>query len=265
MHQATPPFRLSMFLRLILPPAGCIAGYASAATPPPNLQGTWEVVQVAVDQRDQPHWLYFPADPRLLGRELHLSDSVISLNNDSRDCSKPVLTVLPKTELQKYIGQKFPRAPQPATPVHPTLSDFGLTLPDSSVQPLQVNCDPDTSQWNGAWIIPIAPDRLLTNFDNNGYVLVLRRHLEADPIKPSFACNKAQSTVEHAICTSVALAGYDRSVTAAYRHALTVSGDNATSIKQEQLDWLKTRNACGADVACLEKSMRDRVDQLMQQ
>ena len=47
--------------------------------------------------------------------------------------------------------------------------------------------------------------------------------------------------------------------------ALSVSGDDAASVRQEQLDWLKTRNACGADAACLEKNMRDRVDQLMQQ
>ena len=258
------PFHLPPFLRRILLSIGCVAG-CTAATSPSQLQGSWEVVQVAVDQRDQPHWLYFPADPRLLGRELHIAEAVISLNDDSRDCSKPALSTLPKTELQKYIGRKFPRAPQYRTPIHPTLADFGLTLPDSSVQPLQISCDPDTSACNGAWLIPIAPDRLLTNYDNNGYVLVLRRRQGTDPIKPSFACGNAQSTAEPAICTSAALAGYDRSVTAAYRRALSVSGDDAASVRQEQLDWLKTRNACGADAACLEKNMRDRVDQLMQQ
>jgi uncharacterized protein YecT (DUF1311 family) len=242
-----------------------MAGYVTAATPPPEMHGTWEVIQVAADLQDQPHWLYFPADPRLLGRELQIADSVISLNNDSRDCLKPVLSTLPKSKLQKFIGQKFPRPLHSGVAAYPVLSDFGLSLPDSSVQPLQVGCDPDTSEWNGAWIIPLSADRLLTNYDNDGYVLVLHRRKSTDPIRPSFACSKAQAVAERTICASAALAGYDRSVTAAYRRGLSLSGDDTSSLKQEQLDWIKTRNTCGADAGCLAKSMRDRIDQLMQQ
>jgi hypothetical protein len=59
--------------------------------------GPWDVVQVAVDRRDQPHWLYVPNDPRLLGRELIIGPSKLALNDgsvlaSSRDgrCGGPV-------------------------------------------------------------------------------------------------------------------------------------------------------------------------------
>ncbi|WP_168170320.1 lysozyme inhibitor LprI family protein [Rhodanobacter sp. C03] len=238
---------------------------AIAATPPPNLQGTWDVVQVAVDQQDQSHWLYFPDDPRLLGRELRISASGISLNDDSRDCQKPVLSSLPKTSLQKFIGQSFPRPEHFQTPTYPTLSDYGLKLADAAVSPWQASCTPDASQWNHAWFILLSPDRLLTNDDNSGFVLVLRRRAGSTSIRPSFACDKAQSAAERTICTSQTLAGYDRSVTAAYHRALATAGDDTSSLKQEQISWLNTRNACNTDTECLAKSMRERVDQLMQQ
>jgi len=238
---------------------------AKAATPPPNLQGTWDVVQVAVDQQDQPHWLYFPDDPRLLGRELRISTPDISFNDDSRDCQKPVLVALPKASLQKFIGRSFPRPEHFQTPTYPTLSDFGLELADARVSPWQAGCDPDTSQWNHAWFILLSPDRLLTNGDNSGFVLVLRRRASGSSIRPSFACDKAQSTAERTICASMPLAGYDRSVTAAYHRALTEADDDTSSLKQEQISWLKARNACNADIKCLAKSMRERIDQLMQQ
>jgi len=36
-------------------------------------------------------------------------------------------------------------------------------------------------------------------------------------------------------------------------------------VKQAQLEWLHSRDACGANAACLDQTMRERVDQLMQQ
>ncbi|MEO8999862.1 MAG: lysozyme inhibitor LprI family protein [Rhodanobacter sp.] len=259
------PRHLSSGLRWLLLPIGCISGCAALlAATPPSLQGRWEVIQVAVDHQDQPHWLYSPDDPRLLGRELLINDSTISLNDDSRDCLKPMYSPLPAGSLQRFVGQQFSRPQAFKTPPHPKLADFSLKFPDSAVSPMRIGCTPDNSSWKGAWFIALAPDRLLTNYDNNGYVLVLRRRASTDPIKPTFACSKAHGEAEQTICTSAALAGYDRSVAAAYRHALGLSGDDSGSLKQEQIGWLKTRNACAADADCLTKSMHDRVDQLMQ-
>ncbi|MFC5438027.1 lysozyme inhibitor LprI family protein [Rhodanobacter umsongensis] len=245
--------------------AGCGARSAQATTPLAALTGTWEVVHVAVDHRDQPHWLYFPEDPRLLGRSVSISASAISIDNNTRDCQNPSVTALPKAGLQEFISQRFARPPQEGTPTHPTLSDFELAMADAAVLPEQIGCSNGASEWNASWIVPVAPDHLLTNYDNSGFVLVLERRNAASPIKPSFACAKAQSAAEQAICTSAALAGYDRSVAAAYRRALSLAGEESADVRREQTHWLTTRNACGGDAGCLAKSMRERTDQLMQQ
>lgn len=256
-----PSLRIFRSLLLAGGLISCTLSLASAW--PGQMQGTWEVVQVAVDSRDQPHWQYFPNDPRLMGRELVIRASSISLNDDSRECKAALSKVLPSANLEQFIGKSFPRPEAFDTPVHPTLADFGLKFPASNVSPSSTRCTPDNSPWNGAWWIQISPDRALTNYDNSGYVLVLQRQADNAQAMPSFSCSKAHGDAEQTICSSTALAGYDRSVTAAYRRAIAISDDKA-ALKQEQIEWMKTRNGCARDAACLEKTMRDRVDQLMQ-
>ena len=263
MPRARPHHR--HLLRWLILSIGCIAAPAAIAAVSPTLQGQWEVVQVAVDHRDQPHWLYFPDDPRLLGRLLSIDDAGVRLDDDSRPCAGPVFTALHAGTLQHFIGERYPRPAAFDTPIHPTLADFGIGLADASVTPLQLGCTSGGSPWNGAWFVVATSGRLLTNFDNGGYVLVLRRRGEHEPIRASFACAKARGAAEQAICASASLAGYDRSVAAAYRFALRRAGDDAGTIRQAQRSWLDSRNACGADTGCLVRSMRERVDQLMQQ
>jgi uncharacterized protein YecT (DUF1311 family) len=214
--------RASQFIRWLPLCVCCVAGGVAAAVSPSDLQGTWEVVQVAVDQRDQPHWAWFPDDPRLLGRSLEIGAAGIALDDDSRACTQPALSDLAPGTLQDFIGQHFPRPARFETPAAPTLHDFGLELPDAAIAP-------------GA------------------------------AIRASFACGKARSVVEQAICASPTLAGYDRSVAAAYRRALGLAGDDVGAVKQAQLEWLRSRDACGANAECLDQTMRERVDQLMQQ
>ncbi|WP_426661149.1 lysozyme inhibitor LprI family protein [Rhodanobacter aciditrophus] len=254
----------SSLLRRLALPLGCVVGWAALASSPSPLQGRWEVVQVAVDHRDQPHWLYFPDDPRLLGRQLDIGSDGIRLDDGSRPCLKPAMTALRGGTLQHFIGARYPRPAAFATPARPTLADFGLKLADVPVAPLQVACTPGDSPWNGAWFVALSADRLLTNYDNNGYVLILRRRGKHDPVRASFACAKSRGATEQAICSSATLAGYDRSVAAAYRFALRRAGDEARTIRQAQRDWIVARNACGADADCLGRSMRERLEQLMQ-
>jgi uncharacterized protein YecT (DUF1311 family) len=257
--------RASRFIHWLPLCACCVAGGVAGAVSPSDLQGTWEVVQVAVDQRDQPHWARFPDDPRLLGRSLEIGAAGIALDDDSRACTQPALSDLAPGTLQDFIGQRFPRPARFETPAAPTLHDFGLELPDAAIAPVQVRCTPDASPWNGAWLVRLPTGRLLTNFDNSGYVLVLQRREPGRRIRASFACGKARSAVEQAICASPTLAGYDRSIAAAYRRALGLAGDDAGAVKQAQLEWLHSRDACGANAECLDQTMRERVDQLMQQ
>jgi uncharacterized protein YecT (DUF1311 family) len=259
-----PHIPFSSLLRWLVLPLGCVVGWAALASSPLSLQGHWEVVQVAVDHRDQSHWLYFPDDPRLLGRQLDIGSGGIRFDDDSRPCLKPAMTALRGDTLQHFIGVRYPRPAAFDSPARPTLADFGLKLAGAPVAPLQVACVPGDAPWSGAWFVALSDDRLLTNYDNNGYVLVLRRRGQGDPVQASFACAKARGATEQAICGSVTLAGYDRSVAAAYRFALQRADGEAQTIRQAQRDWIATRNACGADADCLGKSMRERLDQLMQ-
>lgn len=256
-----PPLSPLRWLILLI---GCVLGWAALAGSTLPLQGRWEVIQVAVDHRDQPHWLYVPDDPRLLGRQLDIGSDGIHLDDGSRPCLKPAMTALPGATLQHFIGARYPRPAAFGTPARPSLADFGLAYANMPVAPLQVACTPGDSPWNGAWLVALSGDRLLTNYDNDGYVLVLRRRGEHDAVRASFACAKARGATEQAICASATLAGYDRSVAAAYRFALQRTGDEAGTIRQAQRDWIVVRNACGADAGCLGQRMRERLDQLMQ-
>lgn len=245
--------------------ACCVIVQVAAATAPAALQGHWEVIQVAVDHRDQSHWLYYPDDPRLLGRQLVIDGAGIRLDDGSRPCDGPSFAPLPVGKLQGFIGTHFPRPASFETATHPTLADFDLALPDITVSPLQIRCTAEASPWNGAWLVLAAADRLLTNYDGSGYVLVLRRLGNHEPIRASFACSKARNASERAICASATLAAYDRSVAAAYRFALQRAGDDASSLRRAQRKWIESRDACGANANCLANSMRNRTNQLMQQ
>jgi uncharacterized protein YecT (DUF1311 family) len=253
-------------LGLMVMVMGC--GTATAATAatamPAALQGHWQVVKVAVDEWDQPHWEYFPNDPRLLGRLLTIGGTGISLDDDSRTCGNPKFTVLPTEKLQHFIGKNYRRPPAYQMPPLPTLKNFGLHLHDVAVSPLQVSCTPENSPWMGSWFV-LTDNRLLAGYGGDDWLLVLRRLVPHAPIRASFDCAKAESAVEKTICGSRTLAAYDRSVAAAYRGRLLRTDKPRAVIQQAQREWLKTRDACGADAACLEQNMRQRVDDLMQQ
>jgi len=252
-------------LRLLGSSLGCCALLqAAAATAPTTLPGRWEVIQVAADHRDQSHWQYFPDDPRLLGRQLVVDDAGIRLDDGSSACDAPAFSPLPDDRLQHFIGDRLARPPSFETPTQPTLADFDIRLADAPVSPVEVRCTPDGSPWNGAWLVTASDDRLLTNYDGSGYVLVLRKVSDREPIRASFACAKAQSAAERTICASASLAGYDRSVAAAYRFALQRAGDDAAALRQAQREWMGARDACGTDAHCLAESMRERTDELMQ-
>ena len=69
---------------------------------------------------------------------------------------------------------------------------------------------------------------------------------------------------EKTICGSVALAALDQSVAQTYKFAVNVfkEAENPQALAQlkvTQKQWLAQRNACGADVHCLEKSMKGRL------
>ena len=83
----------------------------------------------------------------------------------------------------------------------------------------------------------------------------------------SYDCAKAVTATEHAICASPSLGRKDV-ITATYYDLLlhlkpAVPGmayrEFDDHLRDEQRQFLLTRNACGADASCLEKSYDERI------
>src|SRR5574343_403540 len=81
---------------------------------------------------------------------------------------------------------------------------------------------------------------------------------------PAFDCRKASSASEKAICASEELGRLDRQQQQAWKamnSALQEHPQHA-ALKQDQLAWLKTRDRCMADTACITEAYQGRLSQL---
>jgi uncharacterized protein YecT (DUF1311 family) len=83
--------------------------------------------------------------------------------------------------------------------------------------------------------------------------------------QPSFDCAKAQSRIEHVLCSDVALARLDRQLSEEYLHRIKVDGDKAyiERTENEQREWLAKRDrdcARATDIkTCLAASYHVRL------
>jgi uncharacterized protein YecT (DUF1311 family) len=247
-----------------------IAATAAEAAPPTErppvpAAGAWDVMSVAVDHKDQPHWLYVPDDPRWLGRELTISASALTLNDGSQPCRQPSWTAR-QNSLGQILAASFSRSPRLGLPVRPVPADFGLVdSANKSVDVMTVHCEVGESAqpWTQAWFVLSSPDRLMMRLDTSMLLILARRPLNAEA-RSSFSCSSARTPAELTLCRSVALAAFDRSVDAAFRRSLKRQSDAGARLRAEQAEWLKRRDACERDEACLSQTMRERIDELMQ-
>ncbi|WP_416462144.1 lysozyme inhibitor LprI family protein [Rubrivivax gelatinosus] len=68
--------------------------------------------------------------------------------------------------------------------------------------------------------------------------------------QPGFDCQRARTAVERLVCSDADLARADARMSAAYT-ALALRWDEDRSLRRTQRRWLRERNACGADAACV--------------
>jgi uncharacterized protein len=74
----------------------------------------------------------------------------------------------------------------------------------------------------------------------------------------SFDCAKAQSKVEHLICSNSNLSKLDDELSAIYTKAIDID-ENNDQLQSEQVNWLAhERNIC-KDIDCLEHTYKDRI------
>ena len=82
-------------------------------------------------------------------------------------------------------------------------------------------------------------------------------------VQPSFNCARAGNKAERAICASPAIATLDNVMVGLYRKAIRVRKKSAQrALIARQKKWLRTRNACGSNIACLAQRYGERIQQL---
>ncbi|WP_448950060.1 lysozyme inhibitor LprI family protein [Labrys neptuniae] len=76
-------------------------------------------------------------------------------------------------------------------------------------------------------------------------------------------CAKAASSAEKAVCGSYALGQVEARMATLYGVSMSlVAMGQRGDIGEAQQAWLKTREACGADIACLDKVYAERIGRL---
>jgi hypothetical protein len=235
---------------------------AAADAPPPSFIGAWEVEHVAVDAADQPHWSHRPDDPYLMGRELIIeADAVRSRLGKEVNCQPAGWQAHPAT-WGELIDAGFPRSGNGGT----TPADFGLKVSPRarvtaySLCPIPAARRRPGVQWvwqmYDVWLVQQAPDRLVMHLNDSVMLILARRSPDARP-RASFACDRAATSVEKAICGSFNLAALDRSLALAWRRSA-----KGREVVAAQKAWLRSRDACGGDEACLEEKMTARIGEL---
>ncbi|MBI3560535.1 MAG: hypothetical protein HY080_02300, partial [Gammaproteobacteria bacterium] len=232
--------------------------------------GTWQVTKVDIDRESTRTPGYGANDPQLVGRMFTFTTEKFTDNTpENETCTGPsairthaIAAALIKDSM---AGRGFPPVPTP--------EDFGLPLTsNTAVDYWLVKCTKEHI-WGavgqvkgiyGAWIVALSKDQLIVHWYAETILTLNRVAANAKP-NPSFNCAKATTPTEKTICGSLALAAFDRSVAQSYRDAIDLmkevkNPEGLRTIKAAQKKWLAVRNACGTDVECLQKTMRERLE-----
>lgn len=78
----------------------------------------------------------------------------------------------------------------------------------------------------------------------------------------SFNCNRRLTVTEAVICANPGLSNLDSEMAWKYRAALANYPALRSATKSRQVSWLGSRNACGANVACLRNAYKSRIADL---
>ncbi len=251
--------------------AASVTVQSTPAALPAALVGTWQVTRALIDSRSPRTLQYQYDDPRLVGRLVTVSATNISTELAGSTCGGASAT------RQRTTGAALMRETMGRGAVAgqtPTARDYGLDFGQrATIDVLWVKCvsgdigpvgPPANSPGNWMVILPRG-DLAMRWFD--AMVLVLRKVPPGAKPAPSFACTRAATDAERAICRSFSLASYDKSVAKAYARALAAAREskdaaNVARLQADQRGWLQARDRCRADEACLRKAMDDRLEAL---
>lgn len=247
-----------------------------AAALPATLIGQWQVAQVHINtwvsSSENYHW----NDGRLRWRIFQFSPQQItddtSYGNDTDACIAPQasITRMPlKTLMDGSLAHGYGDAPE----AHPSPEAYKLPAePNEQVNVISIRCKDGLWQSDlgvgdgvkGAWMYLTHAGQLVLRWGDETLLVLNRLPADAKPA-PSFDCAKASSPAEKTICSSLQLASFDRSVNWSYevaRDDAKDAGNGMSKLAAEQRAWLRKRDACGANAACLLTAMKRRLEEL---
>jgi uncharacterized protein len=80
----------------------------------------------------------------------------------------------------------------------------------------------------------------------------------------SFNCGRHLTHTEAAICDNANLSDLDSRMASLYYTRLhQLHGSSRAGLQADQVDWLASRNSCGADVDCLTNAYTSRIHIMM--
>lgn len=252
----------------LLPLTFTIAGQIANSPPreiPVELLGTWQVTDVLTNVRTTRRLNYQFQDPRLKGRIFTFNPQ--QLDNNAPEnllCAEPRITAKKISAGELFTNSLGGDSPSP--------NDYQLQIQSNKhVEVMTLTCKESGlfgaslgHVIHGAWIVQLDKNKIIFRWYDETILVLQRMPENAKPVA-SFNCSKAVSITEKAICSSIALAAYDLSVSTSYKSTLRFLQDEGdtqaiATIKSSQKEWLHQRNDCGSDTKCLEKLMRERLE-----
>jgi uncharacterized protein YecT (DUF1311 family) len=246
----------------------CLGEAEAKAVVPADIAGTWEVTHVAVDAQSGPQGHFREDEPQFMGRALAIEESGVRFPVGHHvDCKQTDWT--PRaTTWGRLIASGFPRSAAGGKRVTPTPQDFALDVKPGQRTKAYSLCPSTKSPsrfQQDSWIAARNPTTLYFHFSPDLLLVLQRRAADTRPVA-SFDCARPPANkTEETICHSFDLAAWDRSVALALRQATERSPENESSLRESQAAWLKERDACATDAACIKEKLWRRVELLSQQ
>lgn len=280
--------KIAVVVLLVVGVAFCLdceaqeSGFQPLRPLPEAMLGTWRVTDVLVDTGKRKIKVRAGLDdaykiPAYLGRIVTFNTHQFRINiHYENPCEEPQVSAF-KSTADEIIAKSISRFPNPS---YPAAKDMGLPLAGNTpVEVLYLACKgtflgrnlstkAKADRSNVVWLIYIGNNRYAMRW-NEGTILILDRPPEGARPVASFDCNKAATVVEKTICGSVGLAAYDQSVAQTYKLAIAnykphlFAKNDIENLKRTQREWLKQRDDCNDNEACLEESMSKRVDDIV--
>jgi uncharacterized protein len=115
----------------------------------------------------------------------------------------------------------------------------------------------------------IKKRRLAVKFDIQSYSRLIVVFILSVPATQAFPaalnCGLAATRTDTAICANETLHQRDIKLSSVYAKLIGAPSQQRGSLRQAQMDWLKTRNQCGADESCIMERYDERIGMLRTQ